>query len=84
MKGNSWDNQCIVTANNIHDYSGASQYGSTSTMAFNELTSTVSSSDYNKTGLGCWSTSYCPCSGSKKSTIYNLCSTEKILSLQKY
>ena len=79
MKGQSWEHQCITTANNIHKSYGNSQYGGTATMAFNKITSTISGTGYNKTGLGRWSwikfsgkdsvttriiTAYCPCKGS--------------------
>ena len=52
MKGKSWKNQCIITANNIHEDYGNSQYGGTATMAFNALASTIFGSGYDKTGLG--------------------------------
>ena len=79
MKSNGWDNQCIITLNNIHETSGNCQYGGTATMVFNELTSTIAGTGYDKTGLGRWSwirftgkggvstcviTAYCPCTGS--------------------
>ena len=76
LKGQSWDSQCIITENNIHEKPKGSQYGGTATMAFNKITSTISGTGYDKTGLGRWSwikflgkagvtrrviTEYCPC-----------------------
>ena len=48
MKGSSWESQCVVTANNIHEHYHNSQYGGTATMIFDELTSTISGTGYDK------------------------------------
>ena len=54
LKGQYWDIQCITTVNNIHEKPKGSQCGGTATMAFNEITSTIFGTGYEKIGLGRW------------------------------
>ena len=76
MRDGAWSSQRIVTANNSHECSGKRQFGGTAVMAFDYITSIVSASGYDATGLGRWSwlsiqgkygktttiiAAYCPC-----------------------